>query len=150
ADAVTSAPLCQVTDTHGNSLVASKLALTDTRCNVTTAAGVTIPVDRAALAKFDYNLGKLTFLSDLTPDAGTDHAIGRSGLEYRVWSNGTPAFKDLLWLGGVSYRKGLHLHAPLQPQYNLGGKYREFKAVVGVDDKVEPPDGTVAVKVVLT
>ncbi len=39
-------------------------------------------------------------------------------------------------LGGEKFGKGLALHARTELVFDLGGRFREFKAVVGVDDLV--------------
>ena len=42
-----------------------------------------------------------------------------------------------LTCGGTTYPKGLSLHAGTALKYDLGGDYRELRAVLGVDDSVE-------------
>ena len=49
-------------------------------------------------------------------------------------------------LNGTKYAKGLGVHANSSLTYNLGGKYKTFSAVVGVDDEVSG-DGSVIFQV---
>ncbi len=76
----------------------------------------------------------LTYVSDLPWVSSTNGW----GLIERDKSNGEQAANDgaTLSLGGVSYTKGLGVHANSQITYNLGGTYNSFFAYVGVDDEV--------------
>jgi glucose/arabinose dehydrogenase len=76
----------------------------------------------------------LTYVSDLPWVSSTNGW----GLIERDKSNGEQAANDgaTLSLGGVSYAKGLGVHANSQITYNLGGTYNSFFAYVGVDDEV--------------
>jgi hypothetical protein len=78
--------------------------------------------------------GTLIFLSDLTPTAVTN---GWGPLE-RDRSNGEQAAGDgrTLTLNGVTYAKGLGVHAGSEITYDLGGAYTRFTANIGVDDEV--------------
>jgi hypothetical protein len=92
---------------------------------------VTLP--RTALAKLDYRQGKLTYLSDLDPV----QAVERSNVELvdhyrrdRNLDNGP------LRLARENYPKGLAVHAYTELVYDIGGNYKEFKVVLGVDPQV--------------
>ena len=43
-----------------------------------------------------------------------------------------------LRLGGEEYRKGLALHSRTMVVYRLPDRFRRFKAVAGIDDRVHP------------
>jgi glucose/arabinose dehydrogenase len=75
-----------------------------------------------------------TYVSDLTPTAVTN---GWGPLE-RDRSNGEQAAGDgrPLTLNGVTYTKGLGVHAASEITYSLGGAYNRFFAYVGLDDEV--------------
>src|SRR5262249_12529341 len=83
------------------------------------------------VAKLDYNLGKLTFLSDMEPTK----IVEKSGIglvsRYRKDANldGEPILLER------QYTKGLSLHSYTELEYNLAGKYKEFKALLGVDTR---------------
>ena len=84
------------------------------------------PSKKEQLAKLDFNIGKLTYLSDLEPAK----VVERSGIglitHYRKDTNldGEPILLE------KQHAKGLSLHA-VHPElfYNLAGKYRDFKRI---------------------
>jgi hypothetical protein len=129
-DVPTATPLCRVVDTDGNSLAAVSLTLnSEGQCALTTSFGAKVILKRESLAKLDFNIGKLTYLSDLEPAK----VMERSGIglvtHYRKDTNldGEPILLD------KQYAKGLSLHAHTELTYNLAGKYKDFKAHLGVD-----------------
>jgi hypothetical protein len=123
-------PLCRVYDTDGNALVAVKIGLSDPgQVELVTGFGAKVVLKRDTLAKLDFNIGKLTYLSDMDPAK----VVERSGIglitHYRKDANldGEPILLD------KQYVKGLSLHAHTELSYNLAGKYKDFKARLGVD-----------------
>jgi hypothetical protein len=50
------------------------------------------------------------------------------------WRKDQSAAGRPLQTGGTSYAKGLGLHARCEIAFDLGGAYRQFTAVAGVDD----------------
>jgi hypothetical protein len=96
---------------------------------LTTSFGAKVSLKRDQLAKLDFNIGKLTFLSDLEPAK----VVERSGIglvtHYRKDANldGEPILLE------KQHAKGLSLHAHTELSYNLAGKYKDFKARLGVD-----------------
>jgi hypothetical protein len=123
-------PLCRVYDIDGNSLVAVKLAVADTDSVVlTTSFDAKVSLKKDTLARLDFNIGKLTFLSDMEPVK----VVERSGIglvtPYRKDANldGEPILLE------KQHAKGLSMHAHTELSYNLAGKYKEFKARLGVD-----------------
>jgi hypothetical protein len=133
-------PLCKITDAVGSLLVAADAVLSPDGMTITTPGGarITLP-DTKRLAKLDFSKGKLAYLSDLSPSresttlATEDDDQFARFVRYR---------KDLnlenqpIKLGGKQYPKGLSLHAGTQLVFPIGGEYKEFRAVLGVDDGV--------------
>ena len=76
--------------------------------------------------------GTTTFVSDLTWVSATN---GHGPVE-KDKSNGETAAGDgrTLTLNGVTYAKGLGVHAASEVVYNLGGAYNAFLSDVGIDD----------------
>jgi hypothetical protein len=128
------APVCTVYDADGDTLAAAKVALEGGKFVVTTAAGAKLAFEPQALARLDYNLGKLTYLSDLEPAKVVERLYGDPLAHYRRDTNldGQP-----LVLETRQHAKGLAVHAYTELEYNLAGKYKEFKAVLGVDRRGE-------------
>ncbi len=141
--------LCKVSDAAGNLLAAADLVLNDKGLAVTTVSGARIIYpDATRLAKLDFSKGKLTYLSDLTPVAESVEprvAPGLAGETDTLTVNDAALFKPIkdknrnnapLYFGGVSYAKGLTLHAGTSVSYDIGGDYKELRAVLGVDESV--------------
>jgi endo-alpha-N-acetylgalactosaminidase len=125
--------VCKVFDTSRNLLAAVSVVLSDNGFTVKTASGVQVVYPRSLLARVDFSQDKLRYLSDLEPLKVVENS--NIGLEdhYRrdkSLDNGP------LRLGKETYAKGLALHAYAELVYDLGGQFKEFKAVLGVDPKV--------------
>jgi len=108
---------------------------------VTTVSGarITLP-DAKTLAKLDFSRGKLAYLSDLNPTRETMTLATEDDDQYARFARYR---KDLnldnqpIKLSGKQFAKGVALHAGTMLIYPLGGDYKEFRAVLGVDDGVE-------------
>lgn len=126
------APVCRVVDQDGNTLAATKLSFDGTGLNVTTAFGAKVALKHADLARLDFNLGKLTYLSDLEPSK----VIERSGIglitRYKKDTNldGEPIILE------KPHVKGVSIHAYTELEYNLATKFKDFKCLLGVDTRV--------------
>ncbi|MFO0969670.1 MAG: NPCBM/NEW2 domain-containing protein [Gemmataceae bacterium] len=131
-DAAAKEPLCRVFDSQGNVLTATSLKLVKDAFELKTTFGASIDLKEEAVARIDFNMGKLMFLSDLEPSRVVEKS--RIGLAepYRRDANldGQPIQLD------QAYAKGLSLHAHTELEYPLQGKFKEFKAVLGVDSRV--------------
>jgi hypothetical protein len=126
-------PICEVQDVQGNTLSAAAVKLNGTRFTVTTVGGLEISYDQQQIARFDYNMGKLTYLSALTPVKVVEKSGVGLPIAYRKDLN---LDGDPIILGDKTFPKGLSMHAYTQLEYDLGGKYKEFKAFIGVDPRV--------------
>jgi hypothetical protein len=132
--------ICKVYDTSNNTLMVLKIAQTPTGYTMTTVCGAQIEFPTQLLARLDFSKGKLTYLSDAgkadcdvkmlekkessTLD-GTDHVKLDKNLD------GGP-----LRIAGQTYTKGLAVPATTELVYDIGGEYKEFKAILGFDDQV--------------
>lgn len=114
----------------------------------------TLSVDGVSTTNYEYDKNnRLTseyksetrFLSDMDWVSATN---GYSPVE-RDMSNGEGAAGDgkVITLNGVTYEKGLGVHANSEIVYNLGGKYSRFISDIGIDDEVN--NGGVKFKVYL-
>jgi hypothetical protein len=133
-----------VIDQDGGSLVAAKLAFDGAVLNVTTAFGAKVELKLDTLAKLDFNFGKLTYLSDL--DAKVIPSPWLGGVN--------PLRKDMnldgseIALVDKRYTKGLSMYAGTELEYQLAGKYKEFKATLGADPRIaEEGQGEVVVTI---
>ncbi len=130
------APVCVVHDTMGNKIAASTITMEGDNFKITTTSGTKLTLAEKTLSKLDFNQGKLVFLSDLNPtDVVEESGIGlKIGMKYRKDTNleGEP-----ILLGKADFVKGLTLHAHTELEFNLGGNYKDFKAVLGVDARAK-------------
>jgi hypothetical protein len=133
--------LCKLTDAAGNVLAAADLVLNDAGLAVTTVAGVRVTYpDAKRLARLDFSKGKLTYLSDLEPTRQTislateDDDLYARFVRYRKDAN---LENGPLRLNGQTHPKGLALHAGSVLAYDIGGDYKEFRVLLGVDEYVE-------------
>jgi hypothetical protein len=125
--------LCKVYDTNGNIYTATALTLEGEKASLTTTTGVEIELPRAALARLDYSGGKFAYLSDLPLDKKT-LIKPPEPLEHLRFDHNLD--DGPIQLNGVHYDKGLSIHSFTRLDFPLGGDFREFKAVIGVDDLV--------------
>ncbi|MCI0459153.1 MAG: NPCBM/NEW2 domain-containing protein [Gemmataceae bacterium] len=126
-------PVCQVIDVQGNVLSAAVVKLEGNALYIKTLGGLDLRYDQQLIARFDYNMGKLTYLSDLTPSK----VVERSGVGLPIaFRKDVNLDGEQILLGDKTFPKGLSLHAYTELEYKLDGKYKEFKAFIGVDPRV--------------
>lgn len=115
-------------------------SVADGKLQAGTVTGTQLELPLEAVARFDFSTGKVAYLSDLEPESAayTPYiAFAEAGVsvadafQYRrdVGFDQSP-----LQLDGKVYRKGLSLQSRTELSYKLPGKFRQFRAVVGIDD----------------
>ena len=147
--AVVPPTVCKVLDVFGNLLFAQAIAVEGGGLTVKTVAGATVTYKSLeSVAKLDFASGNVTYLSDLdavvaSPPAPPDEVVVPF-LKDKVFGN-TP-----LRLAGKVYPKGLWISPETTLTYKLNGEYREFKAVIGLDDEGREANANSAAKLVVT
>ena len=138
--------LCRVNDVFGNSLVAQSVELAGGGVRVKTVAGVEVSYpSAAAVAALDYGQGNIAYLSNLEPlVAAPEREAGEPRFTYVRDRN---QLGEGLRLDNVGFPKGLWVYTDTTLTFNLGGDYREFKAVLGMDDSLT--NATSAAKVTI-
>ena len=127
SDAPSVEPICKVIDIQGNQLFAKAVGFSGKDYEVTTTFGAKISLPGEVVAKLDFNMGKLTYLSDIEP----------MKVYYRTWSpfnqyrKDTNLDKETIVLE-KQHAKGITLNAHTELDYQLNGKFKEFKATLGV------------------
>jgi hypothetical protein len=94
--------------------------------------GSTLQLPRKWVDSITFRNGKLTYLSDLTPDK-----VEQTAYFDRVWSyrrNRSLAGGPLV-VGGVQYAKGLAVHSRTVLSYTLDPPCNRFQTLVGFDDQ---------------
>jgi hypothetical protein len=136
--------VCRIAEADGSRWAARSLVLEGGNLRWTTPLGVDVTRPLAEVARIDFSQGKIVYLSDLEP-------------ELMVWTSYFGPARDLpalarffapredrglepgpLRLDGRSFAKGLALHSRTRLVYRLPGRFRQFKATVGIDDRVRP------------
>ncbi len=100
--------------------------LPDQKITLASTAGVNVEYPSSAgIAKIDFSVGSVSYLSNLQPKKidGADHRFSRDGL----------LDKTELKIGEQKYNKGLAIWAGTILTYNIEGKFKTFEAVLGVD-----------------
>lgn len=130
--------LCRVADVYGNVLIAAAVQLApDGAVTVTTVSGATVKyTGTAELARLDYALGNVAYLSDLDPQVDAPEVP----MEERRLTPIAPVLRDRalsnepIKLDGVQFPKGVCVAPDTGLTYNLKGDYSQFKATVGIDE----------------
>ncbi len=120
-----------------------RLSLAEARADGQTLTGktvfgsaVAVPMER--VMALDLYQGRAVYLSDLKPKSY--EMAPYLGVRWHyvpdgsVLSSNGPTGGDLHLRGGV-YDKGIGMHSPSRLTFDLGGRYRRFEALVGLDDE---------------
>jgi hypothetical protein len=127
--------LCQLHDNQGNLFMVHTLKGDKNGLTLTTVTGAKVEYkDLTAVARLDYNINKLNYLSALKPTEISEKSASGWVSHYRLDKNFN---NGKIRLGGKTYDKGISVHADAELQYDLKEKYREFTAVLGVDEGVK-------------
>jgi hypothetical protein len=141
------APLavCKVHDTLQDIVYANRVVSTPAGVALTTPAGARIEYKNDLLAQLDYSKGKLEFLSRMEPvkvvETSTEDQVYHYQRDQNLDRTGP------LRIGGEQFAKGLAIHSHTELEYDLKGDFREFKAVLGIDDNVGGHPGPVVLRI---
>lgn len=124
---------------NGDVVMAASIAGVSNGVSVTTAAKTHVDVPAEKLKLLDFSQGKLRYLSQ---DAPRD-------VKYTRGIQDGPAFVqdrafyalDLKPMGMRSFTRGLCIRPQTSLRYRLGGDYRRFQAIVGIDESVKDGNG---------
>jgi hypothetical protein len=108
-----------------------------------------LPVSR--IAKIDFSVGNLVFLSDLKPDtfewkSDIDTSKTPSVSAWYQLRVDEDLYGGPLMLDGRSYERGLALHSRTKLSYRLPREFERFAAVAGIDDR-HRSDGSVTLTI---
>ncbi len=139
-----SAPLCRLHDAAGSTWLVRDAKLAGNRLTITTLGNLSLELPLKVLAKLDYSVGNVAFLSDLEPDSGGGEisvSLQPAAMSYkfsRVFQlrNRPPLGTVSFRIGGQRFENGLSLHSPLKLVYRVPDGFKKLQAIVGVDDSV--------------
>jgi hypothetical protein len=98
----------------------------------TTLFGAAVRIPLVRVVALDVFQGPAVFLSDLKPRSFEEDRF--LDLSWPLVNDGSVDGRDLR-LGGGTYARGLGMHSAARVTYDLGGAYRRFEALVGIDDE---------------
>jgi len=138
--------ICQVHDTSGNILFAQAIELSDNQLVIRTVSGANIRYPGwTSIRKLDFSQGNLLYLTDAPLNVTAPPAIlgePRLNILKNRYLDGTP-----LRLNNTVYERGLWVAPGTVITVPIAGEYREFKAILGIDDRV--PVAECAVRIVI-
>jgi hypothetical protein len=134
-------------DIKGNVVMVSEMTPKEGGLTVTTPAGAKLDFTYDQIGRIDYQKGKLDYVSELTPTK----MVAKSNLDEDTKPDQWHVYKDTnlnkgpITLGGAVYARGLAVKPFCELTYDLKGDYREFSALVGLDDNVSAAGKTILV-----
>jgi len=123
--------ICRLSDTFGCSYEISSIDLNGAAFAIQTPAGMSVAIPYGRVKALDYSLAKVTFLSSMEPVSVREDPYFDVVWHYRRDQN---LRGGSIRLGGRTFARGLSLHSRCRLTYSLGGQYRRFRALVGIDD----------------
>jgi hypothetical protein len=134
--------LCQVTDATASRWNVKSLQLAEGRLELVTAAGVKQTLPAEQITNINFSSGNTVWLSDLEPESVqwrpfVDSQQPQPSLVKLFQPRKDRGFSgEPLLLGGVTYPRGLAVRSRTELVYRLTDAFRQFHAVVGIDDRV--------------
>src|SRR6476660_9883261 len=136
------ATVCVVQDAAGNRSNAQAVSLADNSLQVEDASGVSFTIPWVDVARLDYSVGKVVYLSDLEPQSMRCTPYFDFGTAAPALAQFYAPRRDMgldhqpLRLAGQTFSKGLALASRTEITYRLPAGVKKFKATAGIDDSV--------------
>jgi hypothetical protein len=127
--------IVKVYDAEGSVLSATKIRYAKGTWQLKTPFGAELSLAEGAVAKLDFNLGKLTYLSDMEPTKVLQSQWGQTkDVVYPYRKDTNLAGEPIMLPERIA--KGLSMHALTELTYDLGSKYKELRGVLGVEARL--------------
>lgn len=133
-----------VTDASGSQWSVKSLRKMGEQLELVTVAGVSVSLPLTQLKWIDFSSGNSQWLDALEPESVAWRPFIQTKLPNEMMArlfeprgSATPGGHPLL-LAGQEYDRGLAIHSRTELVYRLTGDFRQFLAVVGIDDRVRP------------
>ncbi len=136
-------PFCSIRLTNEGLIHASSITFSGNEFEATLECGAQARFAPQAIANLDFSQGKVRYLSDLEP-----RNIKYTPFFDTIWKYRKDKHRDggPLRVGGKEYSRGLYIHSKTLLQYRIKSGYRNFRAIMGIDDSV-PNIGFVYVEI---
>ncbi len=134
--------ICQVTDASGSRWNVKSFQTVEEGIELVTVAGVKLSLPVGRVRKIDFSSGNTVWLSDLEPESVEWRPYVSSQLPPPRLARLFYPREDIglalkpLSLGGNVYSKGLAIRSRTELVYRLTDDFRQFHAIVGIDDHV--------------
>jgi len=133
-----------VTEISGTQWNVRSLHAADGRLQLVSVAGVSVSLPLTELGRIDFSSGNSAWLDDLEPESSAwrpfiDTRLPGDLLSRMFEPRGPSSLGGQpLLLAGRTYGRGLRVHSRTELVYRLTGEFRQFQALVGIDDRVRP------------
>ena len=117
----------------GDRLAGKGVSFDGAAWKVKLVSGAEVSVPMPLVQSVDFSLGKIAYLSNLEPREVKYTPYYDFVWEYRRdrMTHGLP-----ISVGNKTYAKGLGIHSRTLLKYRIGGDYRRFQSVMGIDDSL--------------
>ena len=123
---------CVISLSNQDRVLASEVLLQGDKLTARLSSGADVSITSDGIKSLDFSQGKIQYLSAMEPREYEHTEFFRFGFDYSRDKTGLD--KKPLRLGGKDYRRGLWIHTKTFLKYRLGGEYRRFQAVIGIDE----------------
>ncbi|MBS0203728.1 MAG: NPCBM/NEW2 domain-containing protein [Planctomycetes bacterium] len=129
--------------TTGDQLFAKTVLWDGNAWKVKLVSGADLTVPAASVRVVDYSQGKIAYLSNMEP-----RDVRHTPFFDFVWDYRRDRSFDgqSLSLGNRTYSKGLSVHSLTVLKYRIGGDYRRFQTLFGIDDSLRAGNADVTIK----
>ena len=129
--------------TTGDQLFAKTVGWDGEAWKVKLVSGTDLTIPAANVRVVDYSQGKIAYLSNMEP-----RDVKHTPFFDFVWDYRRDRSFDgqSLSLGNKTYSKGLSVHSLTVLKYRIGGDYRRFQTLFGIDDSLRAGNSDVTIK----
>ncbi|MGE0755401.1 MAG: NPCBM/NEW2 domain-containing protein [Pirellulaceae bacterium] len=132
----TDEPYSRVRDAAGGIWNARDVSFGDGRLELTTVAGVRVPLPWNQVQEVDYSAANLMHLAEIEMESAAWRPYFQSSLTPKSLSRWFEPRFEAVALGGRSYDRSLVLHSRSVVSYRLSRNFRQLVAVVGIDERL--------------
>lgn len=141
------AAVCRLIDAGGSQWQVKNLELAGDQLSVATLGGQAFHVSLLDVAKIDFSIGNIAFLTELEPEPVAES--GAPSLQPSAMStkfsrifqrrSSAPLGGDGFRMGTQRYASGMSLHSPTKLVYRIPSGFKKFFAVAGIDNSILAP-----------
>lgn len=125
---------CRLALLDGSRVAGEPVSLEDGKFILKLGRKGSLAIPWEMVGSITFKSDRLTFLSDLKPIAEEQQALVAFPMP---WQKDRSVTGKPLMLAGKRYSRGVGMHALCRLTYDLGGRYDEFKATLGIDSSLQ-------------